>query len=213
MTEDDHSPGTGLLEGRKQNNGNAPLSRRDFLKGAGLLLAGGLLAACGSGVEPGWQAGDYYRTPTPASLLPSPMPGAETPFPQDLASFLALSSVLTGFDDLDPELGQVYLHSLQENPEFSGGLPRLYEGAGMIEGSAPGSIADLESAGLFSEEASRSLADHIIELWYTGLYGQEDEQTVATFVDALAWKSITFTKPPTICGSFGFWAERPKGNY
>jgi hypothetical protein len=36
------------------------------------------------------------------------------------------------------------------------------------------------------------------------------EQEVATFADALVWKSITYTTPPTLCGPYaGFWAERP----
>jgi hypothetical protein len=191
---------------------HAKLNRRDFLRGAALLLGGGLLAACGTPTEEGWQAGDYWRTPTPASHLETPAAG-NTPAPEGLEAFLALSSVLTGFDDLDPELGQVYLQSLQDNPEFGDGLDGLYEQAGVASGNLPDSVEALEQAGVFEEEATRSLADKIISLWYTGIYEQGEEQAVATFVDSLAWKSLTFTKPLTICGSFGFWSERPKGNY
>jgi hypothetical protein len=136
-----------------------------------------------------------------------------TPAPEGLEAFLALSSVLTGYDQLDPELGAIYLRSLQDNPEFGGGLEALYEQAGVAAGGQPDGIEALEQAGVFEQEQSRALADKIITLWYTGIYDQGEEQAVATFVDALAWKSITFTKPPTICGSYGFWAERPRGEY
>jgi hypothetical protein len=190
------------------------LSRRGFLKGAGLLLGGSFLAACGARQEDGWQAGDYWRTPTPADIQTGLQPpGTLTPEPEGLGAFLVLSSTLTGFDQLDPQLGSVYLTSLQGNPEFSGGLADLYEQAGLTAASEPPSLESLESAGIFAAEGTRSLADRIIELWYTGIYSQGEEQAVATFVDALAWKAITFTKPPTICGAYGFWAERPKGQY
>jgi hypothetical protein len=197
----------------RQPDKHLVLSRREFLRGAGLLLASGLLAACGTEQEPAWQAGDFWRTPTPADLLVGPVETETADAPEGLDSFLALSTVLTGFENLDPALGQVYLGSLQEDPELGGGLPGLYEQAGVLSGSPPDSIAALESAGIFDQESTRSLADRIIELWYTGIYTQGEEQVVATFVDSLAWKSLTFTKPPTICGSFGFWSARPRGEF
>jgi len=188
------------------------LTRRSFLKVAGLFLGGALAAACSTATEEGWQAGDHWRTPTAESLLPGQSPQG-TPAPDDLEAFLGLSRLLTGFEDLDPALGQVYLQSLKANPEFEDGLSELYEQAGFTGGSAPDGLEDLEQAGIFNQESSRSLADKIISLWYTGTYEQGEDTVVATFVDSLAWKSLTFTKPPTICGSFGFWAQRPKGNY
>jgi hypothetical protein len=54
------------------------------------------------------------------------------------------------------------------------------------------------------------LADQIITLWYTGVYKVGEEEKVATFVDALAWKVLHFTKPLTICGEFGFWSREPQ---
>jgi len=197
------------------------ITRRDFLKGAGLLLAGGLLSACSTVTEPGFQVQDFWRTPTPASLLPSPMPAdlpqtgdsGAAPDPQELAAFLSLSSLLTGFENLDPVLGQVYLGSIQQDPGFSGQLQGLIEQAGVQSQNPPAGIEDLQAAGIFDQESARELADYIISMWYTGIYNQGEEQRVATFVDALAWKAINFTKPPTICGSFGFWAERPSGDF
>jgi hypothetical protein len=163
---------------------------------------------------PGW------RTPAPLDELPSPLPAATpgpvstpppggtpapTPEPIDpeLARFLALSSALTGFEQLSPELGRVYLASL---PAGAGGmLETLYGQAG----AGIPSLEGLESAGAFANEATRTLADTIATYWYTGVYDNGGRQTVATSVDALAWKAI-YTKPNTICGPFsGFWQEPP----
>ncbi len=202
----------------KQAQAPARISRRAFLRAAGISLAGGLLAACGTVEEQGWQAGDFRATPTPANLLPSPMPPAGAD-PEALAAveglepFMALSSLLTGFEDLDPRLGQVYLRSLQADAGSAAGLEQLYEQAGLQGEQAPENFEALEASGIFDQAGTRDLADQIITLWYTGVYSEGEEQVVATFVDSLAWKSLTFTKPLTICGSFGFWAQRPRGEF
>lgn len=69
----------------------------------------------------------------------------------------------------------------------------------------------MAATGIFDEEQTRSLADTIIEYWYTGTYSEDDQSVVVTYVDALAWKTLHFTKPRSICGSPGFWAEKPEG--
>jgi hypothetical protein len=111
-------------------------------------------------------------------------------------------------DNLSPELGRIYLQSLQASDEFAVSVSDLYEQAGFGTDTPPTTITALEAAGMFSQETTRPLADSIIELWYTGIYtNEEGEETVATFVDALAWQTLAFTKPMTICGYPGFWSE------
>ena len=84
----------------------------------------------------------------------------------------------------------------------------LYAQAVFRSAAPPTTVSALEAAGLFTQAAPRSLADRIIELWYTGIYtNAEGEERVATFVDALAWQTLAFTKPMTICGYPGFWSE------
>jgi len=193
------------------------ISRRRFLAGAAVWAAGSVLAACGSPRSaavptPGW------RTPAPLDALPSPLPAATpgpvstpppggTPAPTsepiepELAHFLALSSALTGFEKLSPQLGRVYLASVRA--DSGGALETLYGQAGP---EVP-SLDELERAGVFANEATRTLAGTIATYWYTGVYDNGGRQTVATSVDALAWKAI-YTKPNTICGPFsGFWQE------
>ncbi len=193
------------------------LSRRAFL--GGLLAAGGagLLAAC----APGQPFAGPYNTATPAQVLASPRAAEGTPAAEEgtppaegelgLQQFLALSAVLTGVDNLSPDEGRVYLQALRASDEFDVPLDELYRQAGFEDDAPPTAIEDLEAQGVFESEASSTLADTIIEYWYTGVYTTpEGEQAVATYVDALAWKALAFTKPNSICASPGFWEERPE---
>ena len=191
------------------------ITRRQFLQGSWLLFASGVLAACvpdRAENEIGFQT-TPWKTATPARVLSSPMPAgtdaSSTEAPENLAAFLALSSVLTGIEELDPQLGQVFLQHLQGHPEFGSHLSNLFEQSGIQSGNPPADIESLSATGIFGQEGSRSLADRIIEIWYSGMIEENGEQVVVTFVDALAWKAIRYTKPLTICGYFGFWAERP----
>ena len=192
------------------------LSRREFLHGGTAVLLSATLAACGANrtaQTEGWE------TATPANILASPQPPADataeptTALPANslrLEQFLLLSAILTGFNNLDPQLGRVYLQSLASSSEFEVSLPELYAEAGLDEGATAVALTDLEAAGIFEQEGTQKLADKIIELWYTGTYtNAEGETAVATYVDALAWKSLDFTKPPTICGEPYFWAHQP----
>lgn len=204
------------------------ISRRSFL--GGLLAASGvgLLAACAPGRVPDQPFAGPYNTATPARVLASPRAPQGTPSAEDgtpqaegglaIQQFLMLSAVLTGVDNLNPAEGHVYLQSLQASDEFDVTLAELFEQTSDVletsdvsSGMPTATIEDLEAQGIFESEATATLADTIIEYWYTGIYTTPDgERAVATFVDALAWKALSFTKPNSICGSPGFWEERPE---
>ncbi len=202
---------------RSGGSGPAAMDRRTFLRVLAFSTAGALAAACGA---PYSSPGVVY-TPldaTPSIILPSPQPpdpaAAQTPEPSDtLADFLALSLLLTGMDDaLEPALGQIYLDALQANPELPLPIETLLERAGYGAGSEPESLDALEASGLFDDEATAALANKVIEYWYSGIYDRPDgSQAVATYVDALAWKLLSITKPLTVCAFPGFWARPPAG--
>lgn len=186
------------------------LSRREFLRAAALTVAGGLLAACASPLDRPSGA-----SPSSGALraLPSPQPPATpTPLPEGpLGQFLALSVLLTGVRDLSPVLGSVYMQSLDASGQFETTVAALLEQAGFASGTPPTTLEELEATGIFDDAAARPLADKITEYWYTGVYDTpEGEQAVATFVDALAWSTLRFTKPATLCGSPGFWSIEPQ---
>lgn len=193
-------------------------TRRQLLRGAAAAGVTAALAGCGVAVT---------ATPQPKiapfppwhPILPSPQPAAPaeaaaaTPQPGGLplAAFLALSALLTGIDNLNPEIGQIYLQSLAASDQFDVSLAELYAQAGFTESSAPAGIEELEAGGLFEQEATRALADKIIEYWYSGVYDTADGgQAVATFADALVWRAVRYTKPLTLCGAPGFWAVPPE---
>ena len=200
----------------------ANFTRRAFLQGLLAATGGGILAACAPGGEQARPFAGPYNTATAARVLASPRAPTGTTAPEmgegtpeaadgfSLEQFLVLSAVLTGVEELSPELGRVYMQSLQASDEFDVTLDELYRQAGFVEETPPSSIEALQENGLFESEATSSLSDKIIEYWYTGVYTTpEGESMVATYVDALAWKALNFTKPNSICGSPGFWEERP----
>lgn len=187
------------------------LSRRMFLCSLSTVLSGAFLTACGPPRSNSRTDLAFGPQATPPAALPSPVPATPSAAPNDdlpLAQFLALSAVLTGVPTLNPELGRIYLQSLQASSDFTVTVQELYEQAGFHANAPPPTIGMLESADLFTQEATRALVDRIIELWYTGVYtNAQGEETVATYVDALAWQTLAFTKPTTICGYPGFWSE------
>jgi len=181
------------------------LSRRAFLLSLAFSTTSVALAACAP------------RTlrPEPLPSVSSPplriLPSSQSPIPSEegaLTSFLALSALLTGVPMLDPGVGSLYLAHLQATNGL--GLAALYAQAGFTTAAPPPTLQAIEAAGIFADEAMQQLADQIIALWYTGKYQDaQGNDIVVTFVDALAWKILDFTKPPTICGSPGFWAFQP----
>lgn len=182
---------------------------------AAFVGAAGLLVSCVAGEVAQEEA--PYRTPTPFRALQSPQAPADgTAAPAaegsiSLDEFMQFSSLLTGVDNLDPNLGRIYLDALQSSTQQGPTLAEVY-GAASSGSNPPQDVEALGSAGFFDQEGVGALADQIITMWYTGVYQIGDEVRVATFVDALAWKVLTFTKPLTICAQFGFWAEEPQAD-
>lgn len=200
-----------------QNQTSLLCTRRQLLRG--VLAAGAAAALAGCGVATtGSPAAEIAPFPPWHPALPSPQPPAAdqgpaptpTPAGLPLEAFLALSSLLTGIDDLNPQIGQVYLQSLTADQQAVVSLADLYAQAGFTGESAPAAIEEAAQTGIFDREETRSLADKIIEYWYSGVYDTPDgEQAVATFADALVWRAVRYTKPLTLCGAPGFWSVAP----
>jgi hypothetical protein len=187
-------------------------SRRQFLRGITVVAAGAYLAGCALPPETERQIPppdpETIGVNLPRSRAVNQLLAQEDE--ADLSGFLTLSALLTGVDNLDPVLGQVYLQSLRAGSETGDALNALLEqtlGSGIL----PTTLEELEALGIFQNEATSAVADKIIEYWYTGIYQNEaGEDVVATWVDALAWKTLTFTKAMTVCGTYRFWTEPPE---
>ena len=189
------------------------MSRRCFLRTVSVIAAGSFLAACAVGEESRFTGGTLQSAIKEATL-PIPQSVAEAAAAQDdpeLSGFLALSALLTGVDILDPMLGAIYLQSLRASSAFSVTISDLLAEAQAGLSAPAATMEELESSGIFENDATRELADKITEYWYTGIYETEQgDQAVATHVNALAWQTLTFTKPTSLCGSYGFWTEPPE---
>jgi hypothetical protein len=190
-----------------------PISRRSFLRNLSVMTAGAFLSACAVGQE-GTIPAERLESAFTGVELPMPRSVASTAAQQDdaeLARFLALSALLTGVDQLDPVIGSIYLQSLRTSSAFIVTVTELLEQAQAGLSALPTTMEELESSGIFENESTRQLADKITEYWYTGIYDTaQGEQVVATFVDSLAWRTLIFTKPPSLCGSYSFWTEPPE---
>ena len=193
-------------------------TRRQLLRGAAAAGVTAALAGCGMATTAAQQP-PIAPFPPWQPVLPSPQPtepavaAAGTPAPGSLSleAFLALSALLTGIDELNPQIGQVYLQSLAASDQFEVSLAEFYTQAGFTATSAPAGVEELAGRGLFEQEGTRALADKIVEYWYSGVYDTaEGEQAVATFADALVWRAVRYTKPLTLCGAPGFWALPPE---
>jgi Membrane bound FAD containing D-sorbitol dehydrogenase len=108
--------------------------------------------------------------------------------PVTLPQFMTLSARLTEAADLDTGIGE----------KFLGGFLASGQGAGL--------------AGLVAGTSEPELESAIIVAWYSGVYDTGRGKAVAGFEQALLWKALTFTKPPSDCGGeMGYWSQPPVG--
>jgi hypothetical protein len=130
-----------------------------------------------------------------------------------LDEFMRLSRVLTGFDDLaDESVGGEYFAALTSRPGFAQRLAELWRLAGFDGATPPVTVSDLATRGVYEVPALAEIADAITGNWYSGTYlTAGGERRVATYTDALAWRSLGYRPAgPSACGgAFGHWAERP----
>jgi hypothetical protein len=190
---------------------NTKMSRRNFLRHLSIAASGVLLAGCSLGYEGGLASQRRESIVTDVKVPAGRVGSAVQEEPPGLAEFLAVSALLTGVENLDPAVGRLYLQSINESSDLAVSFPDWLAQAQSGRSTLPATLAELEESGIFEEEATRKVADKITEYWYTGVYTTaQGEQAVATYVDALAWKTLAFTKAMSVCGSYRFWTEPPE---
>lgn len=89
----------------------------------------------------------------------------------------------------------------------------LLRQAGYLSNDPPQTLDDIERRGVFDEEPYASLANGVIEAWYSGLVqGADGTTTTAAWLPALGWKALAYTAAPGYCGgATGFWSDAPVG--
>ncbi|MEO6990114.1 MAG: sugar dehydrogenase complex small subunit [Candidatus Baltobacteraceae bacterium] len=169
-------------------------SRKRVLAGLAAVAATGLPYGCAS----------PFRARRGSTGSPPPT-AAEA---RDLAHFMALSAVLTGFGGLDATAGDAYLRNVRADAARSKALDALFEQSGIASQNPPSAIADLRRRGVFAEPASLAAASQILADWFSGTYAGPSGPVTATWSGALAWRACTFTKAPASCGgAMGYWAK------
>ena len=148
-----------------------------------------------------------------AGLLPPPLAAQDVGRAAQrigLDEFMALSRMLTGSEDLSRDLGDIYLRSLEADPNDAAELMRLWSDAG-FQGTMPSkAVREPIEASVFAREDLAEAAKAILKLWYTGIYRTADGPKVAEYTDTLAWRAVGYTAAPSNCGGeTGFWADPP----
>jgi len=99
-----------------------------------------------------------------------------------LDDFLALSSRLTGYTDLDRQIGGTLLNNLLAAPDMAARLAR----------------------------PDATLERDLIVAWYTGVQEVLGEARVVTQTGALQWRALGLPAPGQCAGAFGTWAKPPQ---
>jgi Membrane bound FAD containing D-sorbitol dehydrogenase len=112
-----------------------------------------------------------------------------------LDSFLDFSAELCGFpkSDLDPQVGELYLRTLEAVE------PGSWESLlALVDNQT--ALSTLQRSGALNDPALETLCRRIIELWYSGVRSTLLGSQACCYEQALGWKALDFTKPPTFCG-------------
>jgi hypothetical protein len=158
-------------------------NRRELLAG----LAAGTLTVATSGV------------------LASAPASAATTRPVTLDEFMELSRILTDNEfSLEDEPGALYLASLAADPAFSAPLRQLVQDTVRAD-REPRTFTDVIRSGALRSDAAARTAQQILVLWYSGLVNDR----TADYLEALAWESLPFPKPPSTELGFSKWDEAP----
>jgi hypothetical protein len=150
------------------------------------------------------------RAPVVAARPEIPL-SAEPPI--SVQEFVRLSQVLTGYDDLDPDLAAQYLQRSSENEQVKGVLKELVQTLSSVQGSH-GDIVDrlLDKLQADGDRLFKA-AEQIIYLWYIGGFFQPNPTGAPGFWDygppehyfrGLAWPAIG-VKPPMSVHNSVYW--------
>ena len=131
--------------------------------------------------------------------------------------FLALSRILTGFDNLDADLGRQYLDRLNSSP-FNPLLSQILKRFQGLRDKPD--VVDEVKKQIVADDSVRPTVCQIILLWYTSTvqdnlgmnppaspvmrFGTQEE-----YFTGLAWTIIGAHPPGLSGGYFGHWRYRP----
>jgi hypothetical protein len=138
-------------------------------------------------------------------LTSAPASAATRTGPVTLDEFMELSRILTDREfSLDDEPGALYLASLVANPTFAAPLRQLVQDT-VRAAREPSTFDEVVRSGALNSDAAAKTAQQILVLWYSGLVNDR----TADYLEALAWETVPFAKPPSTELGFSKWDEAP----
>ncbi|MFI5161380.1 MAG: sugar dehydrogenase complex small subunit [Sphingobacteriales bacterium] len=127
-------------------------------------------------------------------------------------SFLKLSKILTGFNNLDAKIAEVYyqeLHSLNGSS-----LDLLLAAFDAKVRDQPGDPEALVRTNLWSDPTYKSVCQSIILAWYNASIAVGGNTVWVAppelYFDALLWKAVEAHPPAISGGYFGYWRYAPE---
>jgi len=126
------------------------------------------------------------------------------------AQFLALSSVLTGEEELDAAVGESFRVRLDSS--YQQDLAALLQA---FDGIADSQDVAGELQTLLDEKLGMArVAKELITVWYTSQFTRLDGTTDAPkspdeYQAGVLWKVIRAHPPAVSSGPYGYWAEHP----
>lgn len=124
-----------------------------------------------------------------------------------LKSFLELSRLLTGHEQLDEGFAQRILDVMAEEKHFTESLAQLLRAASAQAGHIDGLYNTLKT----SQPALAALSQDIMKAWYLGIVGKGPKTQCVAYQTSLAQQAVKdYIRPPTYAyGGYGTWAESP----
>lgn len=138
-------------------------------------------------------------------LTSAPASAATRTGPVTLAEFMELSRILTDREfSLDDEPGALYLAALVADPAFAAPLRQLVQDT-VRAAREPSTFNEVVRSGALRSDAAARTAQQILVFWYSGLVNDR----TADYLEALAWETLPFPKPPSTPLGFSKWDEAP----
>jgi len=132
-------------------------------------------------------------------------------------SFLRISALLTGFENLRPELSNLYFAQLQE--AFKAPMMALLNAYESKITGKPGGPGELFRTNIWNDPAMKPICTLIINLWYTARFDSTNilpgnpVKWIApeeAYFESLLWKAVE-AHPPALSGGYvGYWRYAPE---
>src|SRR5262245_3941844 len=133
----------------------------------------------------------------------------------ELDTFIALSKVLTGEDEIDGVLAGEYLERLKKDyPMQIQGILDAFSQIGASTSSPASAVFEIKNRILDNKNLQQA-ARQVINIWYTAEFVGADGKsarggTQAQYYRGLLWKVIQAHAPTYSTDVYGYWQRPPK---